>query len=240
MTPEDENGRELERDELIAAEYVLGVLPAQERQEAARRILSDQAFARLVEAWEERLGPLAESYPSIEPPANAKSLIDKALFGNTKAVSAPAVAGFWNSLWLWRGLAAASLALALMVGALFLAQPPAEAPVSRLLATLTHDETDISLVAFYDEVAGQLILSRLSGQQPDDADFELWVIEGDRLPISLGVVDDEPDTRIDLISDLQALVQAGSLLAVSVEPPGGSPTGQPTGPVVAFGELRSI
>ena len=33
------------------------------------------------------------------------------------------------------------------------------------------------------------------------------------------------------------MLQAGAMLAVSLEPPGGSPTGQPTGPVVSTGKL---
>jgi anti-sigma-K factor RskA len=35
-------------------------------------------------------------------------------------------------------------------------------------------------------------------------------------------------------------VSADSTLAVSIEPVGGSPTGQPTGPVIANGKLASL
>ena len=55
---QDHNG--LPEDELIAAEYALGVLAGTERAAAERRIERDPTFANLVEAWEQRLAPLAD------------------------------------------------------------------------------------------------------------------------------------------------------------------------------------
>jgi anti-sigma-K factor RskA len=40
--------------------------------------------------------------------------------------------------------------------------------------------------------------------------------------------------------DLLARVNKEAVLAVSLEPPGGSPTGQPTGPVIANGKLAQL
>jgi anti-sigma-K factor RskA len=40
--------------------------------------------------------------------------------------------------------------------------------------------------------------------------------------------------------DLAGRITADSALAASMEPPGGSPTGQPTGPVIASGQLTSL
>ncbi|TIW66389.1 MAG: anti-sigma factor, partial [Mesorhizobium sp.] len=55
MTLAEENGPERGGDDLFAAEYVLGVLAADERQIASRRIEADAAFARLVDRWEVHL-----------------------------------------------------------------------------------------------------------------------------------------------------------------------------------------
>jgi anti-sigma-K factor RskA len=41
-----------------------------------------------------------------------------------------------------------------------------------------------------------------------------------------------------LADALAELLQQGATIAISVEPPGGSPTGKPTGPVVASGSLE--
>jgi anti-sigma-K factor RskA len=46
--------------------------------------------------------------------------------------------------------------------------------------------------------------------------------------------------RIQLSKEHQALLTAPLTLAVSLEPEGGSPTGQPTGPVLYQGQLASL
>ncbi len=46
-----------EGDDFIAAEYVLGVLPEQERREVARRIETDKPFAELVARWQTAIRP---------------------------------------------------------------------------------------------------------------------------------------------------------------------------------------
>lgn len=239
MTPEDDQDLERHDDDTIAAEYVLGVLPAQERQEVARRIERDAAFARQVEGWEARFAPLADSYESVEPPAALKSRIDAALFGREETQRASPMR-LLDSLWLWRGLAAASLMVALALGALFLVDPPGSSPSPRLMASLSHEESDVSVIAFFDGAANEIVLSHVAGTRPADSDFELWVIEGENPPLSLGVFEDGADIRLDLAGEAEPLMRPGSLLAISVEPVGGSPTGQPTGPVVAAGDLRSI
>ena len=80
MTLAEDNGPERGGDDLLAAEYVLGVLAADEREIASRRIEADAAFARLVDAWEVRLSPMAAAYPEIEPPAAVKAALDRRLF----------------------------------------------------------------------------------------------------------------------------------------------------------------
>src|SRR5262245_36292930 len=103
MSEAKDNGREPGGDEMLAAEYVAGVLAADERQAASRRIDSDPAFARLVDQWEVRLAPLGSAYQAIEPPAAVKAAIDGRLF------PASGRSGLWSSLAFWRGLAAAAL-----------------------------------------------------------------------------------------------------------------------------------
>ena len=46
--------------------------------------------------------------------------------------------------------------------------------------------------------------------------------------------------RIELSPAIQQKLAQGAVLAISLEPKGGSPTGKPTGPVVASGDLKSI
>ncbi len=110
-----------EGDDLLAAEYVVGALPVEERRQAARRVERDPGFARLVEAWEARLSPLADGYPEVEPPAAAKQALDRMLFA---AGAGNPTGGLWQSLVFWRGLAAAALALLIVAVAVPLGLPP--------------------------------------------------------------------------------------------------------------------
>ena len=114
MSAVDENGPEHGGDDIVAAEYVLGVLSADERGVAARRIENDPAFAKLVEHWEADLSPLSTDYLEVEAPASVKAAIDRRLYsGGEVSVSAQSSAqegGILSSLAFWRGLAFASLA----------------------------------------------------------------------------------------------------------------------------------
>lgn len=224
-------------DDFVAAEYVLGVLPADERRAAALRIDAESGFARLVDAWEVHLAPLAAGYASVEPPAAVKAAIDRRLFSTTDEAAAPA-AGLWSSLALWRGLAAAALVALLLVLVLPLFNAPT--PQARLLASLAADGSDVRYVAVYDGARGDVALSHVSGERAAGRDFELWVIEGQQAPVSMGVIPIGATIHLALPAAVQGKLTAGAVLAISVEPTGGSPTGQPTGAVVAAGDLKSI
>jgi anti-sigma-K factor RskA len=63
------------------------------------------------------------------------------------------------------------------------------------------------------------------------------VIPADGKPRSLGTMGDSKMTHMQLADAIAQLLQQGATIAISVEPPGGSPTGAPTGPVVAAGAL---
>lgn len=239
MTQGDDMDREHGGDDILAAEYVLGVQPAQERQETARRIEADHAFARLVDAWQARLAPLDAGYKEVAPPPALKAAIDKRLFGETRAVVAKR--GWFDSLALWRGLAAAGFAAAAVLAVMVSQpQPVVPPPPAPLVASLAADGSDVRYVTVYDGERGEIALSRLAGEAGSERDFELWAIAGDAAPVSLGVIPAGDTQRIALDESTRTLLASGVVLAISLEPQGGSPTGAPTGPVVAAGDLRAI
>jgi anti-sigma-K factor RskA len=243
MSPVDENDPERGSDDLVAAEYVLGVLPAEERQAATGRVETDMEFARLVDAWEVRLSPLAAGYPDVTPPAGAKAAIDRRLFTSPAAPTADAArghAGLWSSLAFWRGLAAVAVAALAIAIAIPYVNPPAGQPGIRLVASLAGEGTDVRYLAVYDAAHHEVGLSHVAGERAAGKDFELWMIEGKNAPVSMGVIPSGPTVHIELTPALQQKLAQGAVLAISVEPAGGSPTGQPTGPVVATGDLKSI
>ena len=70
---------------------------------------------------------------------------------------------------------------------------------------------------------------------------ELWLIVPGKDPRALGVFEaDEAGGACHPGAAHGRRHHAGSALAVSLEPPGGSPTGQPTGPVIAVGKLTKL
>ena len=237
MTPDDDMGPELEGEDLLAAEYVLGVLPAEERAVVARRIDTDVAFARRVDAWEARFSPLGTTYPEVDPPASVKTSLDRLLPG---AAPRHERAAIWQSLAFWRGLTVAALAALLIVLAMPYIAPQTDMPAPRLVASLAGDDTDVHYYVVYDGMTHSIGLSHVSGDRAEGRDFELWVIEGNDAPESLGVIPVGANVRIAVSPELERKIAAGSVFAISLEPQGGSPTGAPTGPVVAAGGLATI
>ncbi|MHA6687764.1 anti-sigma factor [Mesorhizobium sp. A556] len=239
MTSVQANEPEREGDDLLAAEYVLGVLSVQERQSAAQRVETDAAFARLVDSWEVRLSPLATGYGEVEVPASVRTALDRRLFASTEA-AATTRHGIWSSLAFWRGMAVAACAALALYIAVPLVTSPGQQPQARLVASLAADGSDVKYFAIYDAARHAIDLSHVAGTRAAGKDFELWMIEGKNLPVSMGVIPAGPTAQVPVPPAAREKLAQGAVLAVSLEPAGGSPTGQPTGPVVAAGDLKNI
>ncbi len=93
MSLVDDMGSDGGGDDIVAAEYVLGVLPADERRQASLRIEAEQAFARLVDRWEVHFSPLAAGYAEVEAPAGVKAAVDRRLFAGGDASTAGGACG---------------------------------------------------------------------------------------------------------------------------------------------------
>ena len=210
-----------ENDAAIAAEYVVGLLPMEDRKTVEDRLKEDPAFARLVSAWQDHFAGLNGDYGTQTPPRRVKSRIDKALFATPSR-------SFVR--WLSGGLSVA-LVLALLVFASFQWN---DAGLPDLRATLTSDDSGYSFAIAVDEDSQQIEVALIDGAVQEGRVFELWLLPDGGVPRSLGVFEagqtgDVPPT---------AQLRAGATLAISLEPVGGSPTGAPTGPVVAAGTLN--
>jgi len=240
MSLADDIGPDSGGDDLVAAEYVLGVLPADERRQASRRIEAEQAFARHVDRWEVHFAPLAAGYAEVEAPSGVKAAIDRRLFAGGAAPASAPRSGLLSSLAFWRGLAVASLAALALYIALPFIKPPIQAPGDRLVASLAADGSDVRYLVLYDPRTHEVGLSHVTGDRAAGRDFELWVIEGQGPPTSLGVIPVGASVQLPVADTLRAKLNSGAVFAISLEPSGGSPTGQPTGPVVAAGDLKAI
>jgi anti-sigma-K factor RskA len=218
--------------DLLAAEYVLGTLEGDEAAEAAHLLATDAAFAAAVRVWEERLTPLAAGVAAVAPSPRLWDRIEvttSAAAAAREQVAMPLA--FRRRLRLWQGGTGAALALAASLAAFVVLRPPPPARVA-VLAPVTGG-TPVLLATV--EPNGTLRI-RPDGTivVPSDHDLELWALSaGETRPHSLGVL---PASGVRLV----AALTSGTQLMVSLEPRGGSPTGQPTGPVLYGGRLTAL
>lgn len=225
-------------DDALAAEYVLRVLDRAEEAAARRREAADPDFAARVAHWRDAFAHLDDGYGSATPSPRLWSRIDRRLFAPGPQVDAAPGRG----LALWRGLAlAAALVAALALGlVVFRTLTPAVDEAQPLVSALSPVESDTEFLALLDPDTGTLRINRTAGDARPGRSFELWLIEGDAAPVSLGVLPDEPSARLAVAPELLDRFRTGITLAVTDEPLGGSPTGAATGPVVAAGEAQTL
>ncbi|MCB1491525.1 MAG: anti-sigma factor [Rhodobiaceae bacterium] len=223
-----------DRDDLLAAEYALGTLPHGERTIFQARLEREPELRVLVRDWEERLAPLSEEIESVEPPAGALRGIETRLFG------AKGPAHWWSSLFLWRGLAVASLAVAIVLGGVLIGDLRRQTTLAPPLVTVLSGETGaVRMAALFDPDTSTLKVNRTLGTPASGRAFELWLIKGENPPVSLGVLPQNQMASLTVSPALAARMD-GAVLAISDEPEGGSPTGLPTGAVLATGKVSAI
>ncbi|HEY8250251.1 MAG TPA: anti-sigma factor [Burkholderiales bacterium] len=211
--------------ERLAAEYALGTLRGRARERLRRWLRDDAELAREVAAWEARLVPMAEAIPPVAPPPRLWQGIENRLENARKPFS------FWKTL----GLVASGAAAALLAVAVLL--PPQRAGISpSYIAVLSDPKTNHPVLVATAE-RGEMVL-RVNTLDPAihvaGRSLELWALPRGAQPRSLGLVSDQKAIlRLAAAAD-QSLGDVPAL-AVSLEPQGGSPTGQPTGPVLYMG-----
>jgi anti-sigma-K factor RskA len=217
-------------DDLLAAEYVLGVLTGAERAAAVRRIAGDHTFARSIADWEERLSPWAGEIADVTPPPAVWDAISAAL-------PAPPSAGLWQSIVFWRGFALASaLAAACLAVLVYVGTLQTQAP---LVATI-EGGGQRSFVATVDSKQATIAVVPAAFVADATRVPELWLIPAGGKPLPLGLLRGDRAVVITIPPALVAQTASGATLAVSLEPPGGSPTGAPTGPVIGAGKLTNL
>jgi anti-sigma-K factor RskA len=230
----DTPDKERDDDRTLAGELALGVLAGEARRAAEARAAADPRFAALVEDWHARLGDLAAEAAPVAPPRRVWDALDRELFATPRDKG-----GLWNSLGFWRWLAGGTGALAVACLALLVVVtlPKGEPP---LVAALQAAGAGPVFLAHVDPGTGRLLIHVLEPDRDTSHVPELWVIPGDGVPRSLGVINRGGETAITLPAALRTVTAAGATLAVSLEPAGGSPTGKPTGPVIAAGKINKI
>jgi anti-sigma-K factor RskA len=229
----------------LAAEYVLGTLTGRVRARLSRMMQQDARLAARVAWWDDKLAPLGDAVPAVPAPLRVWRRLEEAIGPDSAGSAARRTprAGWWNSLpvWRWSTAMASVLAIALVFAPVPQPPPVTLTPEGGLVLVLTDDESRtawlVSRRTAADPLRAQpLALPVLTLEQA----YELWLLPPDAAPLSLGLLDDTESTVLQVPDDLSTRLQPGFGMAVSIEPPGGSPTGAPTGPVVFTGSIREL
>ena len=227
--------------QVLAGEYVLGTLSATSRAGLDARMKHDAALRTAVEMWEEKLAPLAELVEPVEPSSALWSRIESSIAATTSArpFVKPTTSG-WNSLNLWRSLAASGFATAAFLGVVVttkIAQPPAPGYM-------------VVLVGPQDKAPGWIVQAGTNSQQarliplgkmevPSDRSLQFWTKGDDwKGPVSLGLV--KPGQSLEIPLDTLPPLQPNQLFEITLEPYNGSPINRPTGPILFIGRAVKI
>jgi anti-sigma-K factor RskA len=221
-------------DDILAAEYALGLLSPDEAAVAEARMKTDAALSLRVAWWRDQLSPLAVEAEA-EPGSHVWRGIETRLGVNDNATDS---ARPWK--WATGGMGAVAAALLAVIALRPVPTPlPAPTPAAPMVASLSGDRGMAVTVAF-DSSNGRMLVTPVA-LDPGKGDAELWVIPvGQTVPISMGVIDAKAAGSHNVDATHAALLAPGATFAISQEAKGGSPTGSAQGPIVASGKIIRV
>ncbi len=226
--------------EWLAAEYALGVVTGEALAEATRLNATDNEFREEALLWSGRFATLLDDVEAVDPPTD---LLPAILARLPRVKIYPRTRP--GNVTRWQAATAAMTALAAGL-ALFIIVRPATVmvPAPRLetqrpdrapmIAAISGENSKI--VANWDGDRKLIIVPVEVAKTPGGQAHELWMIPSDGKPRSMGVMS-EGSMVLDVTPKTADMFAVGTTFAISIEPQGGSPTGQPTGPVIASGKL---
>jgi anti-sigma-K factor RskA len=199
----------------LAGEYVLGTLSGDERVAFEARLQRDPAAMRAVAAWASHLQPLADAVTPAIPPTELWQRIQREAGLPTRAtMRAP--------MWI-----AAAVAAALIVVAFVIPDLMFRPDVNAVAQLAPQGGEPAFVVSVVDDQKKLLIRAAKVDAMPNQS-YELWCVPPSGAPVSLGVIEAKGETERDVAENMRHLLTPGAMLAVSLEPEGGSPTGTPT------------
>ena len=214
----------------LSAEYVLGTLKGGARRRFEGWLHDDAALRGITAEWQQRLAPMAEFSTPVAPRKKVWRNIERSL----KLRPAGWTSWLQESVTFWRSLGIASTALATLLLVVMMSNTLAP-PVISDVAMLSDGKTGTALLLTADRGHGTLDV-RVVAAAPvaGDKSLQLWAVPKSGNPRSLGVLAD--NGRATLALNERAIGADVTLLAVSLEPRGGSPDPNgPSGPILYTG-----
>ena len=219
----------------LAAQYVAGTLRGRARRRFETLLDGHPALRAAVREWQDRLMPLTSAVAPEAPPARVWRGIEQRLW--------PQEAGprWWQRLALWRGVSAFATVATLALAVALVVPPAAQPPVVVVLQGTGGAAQGINTFVASVSADGRALVTKPLMNVSLEANrvLELWSVPPQGAPRSLGLISASGATVVPRGKLPEALLKGGTAaLAVSLEPPGGSPTGVPTGPVLYAGKLQ--
>ena len=234
---------------MLAAEYVLGTLDASERAAVAERRLREPDLAVAIINWERSLSPLNELVLPVQPPAGLLGNIEQSIRQAAAANSARAgdartlngdsrsavVIELERRVVRWRRTAIAGLALA---ASLLLAVGLREGLVPRgaenFVAVFQKDDAQPAFLMSVNLATRELTIRPVTADRQVGKAYQLWILAEPLGPVprSLGLLEDALAPTRKTLSEFEPALLQNATFGISVEPPGGSRTGRPSGPAL--------
>ncbi|MEP4393612.1 anti-sigma factor, partial [Marinobacter sp.] len=143
--------------------------------------------------------------------------------------------------WFWPGWSMLATAAALVLAVVLVQQPEPEVDDRLSGAIVQADVSDPLWLVSESSLDRQLKLRPVAATAAQQGkDYELWIVPADGQPLSLGVIPVGGTYQVTLDDEARALLSNSRTLAISLEPVGGSPTGQPTGPILHVAKLYEL
>jgi anti-sigma-K factor RskA len=218
----------------LCAEYLVGTLRGGARRRFETVLQDDPLVAPRLRHWEAMATPRYSKMIEVQPSAHLWQRLERELELSRYRQPWHKRAGFWKG---WTSVATAALLILLVV---VVRTPQSVAPPAVEIAKLSGagGATQVSAQRARDGHKLVLKANRPVLAGPNQS-YELWVIPGPgSAPVSLAVLGDL-DVTITLTQKTARQLRVGATLAISTEPAGGSPTGQPTGAVILAGQVTS-
>ncbi|MEC9367624.1 MAG: anti-sigma factor [Pseudomonadota bacterium] len=226
--------------DMVAAEFVLGTLDPRERAELNARRENEPALDAAIRAWERRLTPLTAHAGEAVPRADLFDDIRRRIAGKAAPRLVAANENFdpralQKRIVRWRAAAITGFASAAVLAALMVfGQTTRPSDERRFVAVFQKDDRQPAFLLSIDLETRELVIRPVAADPQPGKTYQLW-IKADAIgpaPKSLGLLEAISSPTRKHLPDIDPQVLKAALFGISVEPEGGSPTGQPTGPAI--------
>ena len=212
--------------ELLAGEYVLGVLSGAARRRFERLMIDSRELRAEVLAWEQRFAAWTLRLEPVEPPRR----LWWRLMSEVRKDARPRGAAYRNTFWRAWAVAATVVIAVMVVGERVL--PPSEQKPSAIAMVNDSAGQTWWMISVHPEMKRIDMKAVMPSPAPAGHSYELWMLHDSGNPEPMGILNSDGTASESVSAELLARLDSVKTLAVSLEPAGGSPTGLPTGPVL--------